>query len=68
MKTDLDKQANTMAKQILYLGIIMIVLWGHTQSSYAADVQKVPQQPVIEGYGKVHPYCIVERLCALTYR
>ena len=45
-----------MAKQILCLVIIMIALWGHTQASYAADVQKVPQHPVIKGYGKVHPY------------
>lgn len=56
MKTDLDKQGNAMAKQILGLGIIIIALWAHTQASYAADVQKVPQHPVIKGYGKVHPY------------
>jgi len=56
MKTDSDKQANTMTEQIFCLGIMMIALWGLTQVSYAADVQKVPQHPVIKGYGKVHPY------------
>lgn len=45
-----------MAKKILCLGIIMIALWGYCQVSYAADVKKVPQHPVIQGYGKVHPY------------
>jgi intracellular sulfur oxidation DsrE/DsrF family protein len=56
MKTNSDTQANTMAKQIIFLGIIMIALGGQTQASYAADVQKVPQHSVIKDYGKVHPY------------
>jgi len=55
MKTDLDKQGNAMVKHILCRGIIVMALCGHAQTSYAADVYKVSQHTLIQGYGKVHP-------------